>query len=85
MQIQLFKTIVNGTYHSPYMLYCPKTHACTGWDLDRTAHIGDREYAYNILVNRRYQYFIPNKEGVYVTTFELNSPDDFLNYPEFLV
>lgn len=83
MKVQLFK--VNIAYRNIHMLYCPKTHACTSWSFNSIADNYNRVYAYNTLLNCRYRYFTPDKEDTYIATFELNSPDDFLNYPEFLV
>lgn len=80
MKIRLYVG-TTSTHLGAFYLYYPVNSSCTVF----IANCAKFPYFYSCLSDGTYTYFDPDTDGSYITTLEINSPDDFYNYPELFI
>ena len=80
MKIDLYSN-TSKRHLGDFFFYHPPKNSCTTF----TSECSDLSYICKCLSSGAYTYFEPNVDGNYLITLDINSIDDFYNYPELFV
>ena len=81
MKIDLYSNTSKKHLGGDFFFYYPPKNSCTAF----TPGYSNLSYICECLSNATYTYFEPNVDGNYLITLDINSIDDFYNYPELFV
>lgn len=80
MKIDLYSN-TSKRHAGNFFFYYPPKNSCTAFILGYS----NLSYICACLSRGTYKYFEPNVDGDYLATLDINSTEDFYNYPELFI
>lgn len=81
MKIDLYSNTSKSHLSGDFFFYYPPKNSCATF----ISECSNLSYICERLSSGTYSYFEPNVDGSYLTTLDINSTEDFYNYPELFI